>query len=258
MQLPPITTSQKKIIFFLYKFRFLLICQTQQFFHHKDSKRVKEWLKDLVNKKYINVIKDTHDRTKPYVFCLAQQAAHILKEDEDINKTFLYWLYKEKDKSEVFIQRNLFVVNAYLYFLKNKLKKSELQYFTKQDLTGYTYFPDPLPDAYIDVKEGKEHTRYFLDYFEADMPLGYIRYRVRYYVHYCEEGNWQKNTDNTPFPILLLVFDTEKRKRYISHYAQSLLEKSFTHDVEVFLTSKDNITFGKENTNIWQKVEVPD
>lgn len=258
MQLPPLTKSQKQIIFHLYKFRYLRIDQLQTLFNHKDPHRVKEWIKDLENKKYISIIKDPKDQTKPYIMCLSQQARHILKEDTDVDKNFLKWLYKEKSKSEEFINRNLFIVNSYLYFEKNKKKNSEINFFTKQDLKGYDYFPDPMPDAYIDIEEGNKNNRYFLDFFDDGIPDGNLRYRVRYYFKYWESGSWQKNTDNAPFPTILFIFENDRKKKHIYYYARPILENSFNEDIEIFLTTKDNLILNKGNTNIWQRVDVED
>ncbi len=255
MQRPNYTKSQKLIINHLYKFRYLSIHLLQQLFNHKDPKRIKEWLKDLHNNKYIEVIKDPKDVTKAYVFCLAQGSRNILKTEEGINLKFLNRLYKEKDTSENFINRHLFVAEAYLYFLKNKEKKSEINFFTKQDLTEYTYFPDPLPDAYIDVEEETGNSRYFLDYFDDNTPPGVTRYRVKNYFKYFQNGAWQANTENSPFPSILLVFSNKARKVHIDFYSKALLAKSFNNDIEIFLTTKEKVKSAESNTNIWEKVK---
>lgn len=252
---PPTFKSQRKIIDYLYKFRYLTILQTQTLFHHKDSHQIRDWLNDLVYKKYLSLISYPKDKTKAYIFCLAQRAGHILRKEEDIDENFLQWLYKEKSKSVEFINRNLFLVDAYLYFQKNKEKGSEVNFFTKQDLAGYDYFPDPLPDAYIDVKEKEGHTRYFLELFDNNIPNKVLRYRIHYYLNYAEDGEWQENTGDVPFPTLLFVCSSEKRKKHINYFTRALLEDSFNDDIEIFLTTKNNIKFAKDGINIWQKVE---
>lgn len=252
--LPSITKSQNQIIFFLSKYRYLYIDHLQQLFHHNYPNRIKEWLRDLKDKGYIEVIKDDTDRTKPYIFCLDQPASYILREDKDIDPNFLKRLYKEKDYSETFINKNLFLVDCHLYFENHKAKGEQVNFFTRQDLYGYTYFPNPMPDAYIDAKEGKHNARYFLDVFDESKSLRRWRKRVNYYFKYLDEGKWPENTDNAPFPIILIVCLTEKMKKHIYYVAKSLLKKSF-NDVEIFLTVKDKIQSGKENTDIWQRAE---
>ncbi|MDO8657637.1 MAG: hypothetical protein Q7K55_02775, partial [Candidatus Levybacteria bacterium] len=64
---PPINNYQNKILFLLYKFRFLTINQLLKYFNHKYPSRIREWLTDLKEKKYISVIMDKTDPTKPHV-----------------------------------------------------------------------------------------------------------------------------------------------------------------------------------------------
>ncbi len=252
--LPSTTKSQTKIINYQYKFRYLTINQFQQLLHHKDSRRIREWLHDLVSNKYLNIIKPKI-RTKPWVFCLAQRAGHILKKEEDIDGNFLNWLYKEKNYGETFRNHQLFIVDTYLYFLRNKEKGTEINFFTKQDLYGYGYFPDPLPDAYIDVEEKDGSTRYFLEYFDSSIPSGSVRYRVGYYIKYADNGSWKENTNNEPIPSVLFIGSTENRKKHINYYGKALLEKSFNDEIQIFVTTESNIKYAKDGVNIWQKVE---
>jgi hypothetical protein len=255
MKLPPYTKSQKKIIYHLYKFRYLSIRQLQSFFNHKDPKRIKAWASDLKDKKYIDVIKDEHDRTKPYIFCLSQKARHILEREEDIDKNFLERLYKEKTYSEEFVQRHLFIADTYKYFLKTKEKESELSFFTKQDLKGYDYFPDEIPDAYIDLQENNNNSRYFLDYFDNKAKAGNIRFRIKSYFEYYDEGSWQDNTDHAPFPGILLIIQDKYLKKHAYYYAQALLKKSMTNDIEIFVALQDSIKFPQDDIRVWDNVE---
>lgn len=254
MQLPSITKSQRRIIFYLSSFRYLTIDHLQHILFHKDPHRIKEWITDLEKKNYIAIIKDPKVRTKPYIICLDQKASHILKKDRNIDQSFLKRLYKEKKAREEFIQRLLFIASCYIYFLKHKEKTAQLNFFTQQDLQGYDYFPDPLPDAYIDQTEGKQTTRYFLDFFEKGISAGKIRFRVREYLSYADTESWQENTDNAPLPVILLIFESERLKKHIYFYTKARLEKSLDNDTEVFLTTKEQILNNRGNADIWERV----
>ncbi|OGK19528.1 hypothetical protein A2866_00125 [Candidatus Roizmanbacteria bacterium RIFCSPHIGHO2_01_FULL_39_8] len=256
MHIPTITKSQRLIISHLSSLRFLTIDHLQQLFNHKDPHRIQEWLINLEEKKFIAIIKDPKNKTTPYIICLDQKARHILKDNRDIDPRFLERLYKEKAASPDFIQRLLFVTSCYLYLLKHKDKTSELNFFTQQDLQGYDYFPDPLPDAYIDQQDGKQTTRYFLDFIESGTSPGKVRYRVREYLRYADSEGWQENTSNAPLPTILFIFTSERQKKHIYYYAKALLEKSLNSDVEIFLTTREQILNDQENVDIWQKVEV--
>lgn len=250
----PITKSQKQIILFLLKFRFTTTSQLQKYFNHKDPKRIKEWLKDLRKKKYIEAIVDSKDITKPYIYCLAAKSRSVLKENKDINKKFINRIYKEKNISKLFIEHSLFLVDAYLFFLSNKDKKSKLAFCTQQDLEGFDYLPKDL-DAYIAVETNRETKRYFLELFdEYRDKTGIIRYSVRKYLNYFQDGDWQANTNNSPLPSLFFVMANERRRAFVSHYGKAKLAKTF-EDISLYLTTQDLIRFGNGNVNIWKKVE---
>ena len=254
MQLPPYTKSQKLTIFHLFKFRYLQINHLQQLFNHRDPHRVKQWLQDLENKRYIDLIKNPKDRTKPYIFCLAQRSGHILRKEADIKENSLKWLYKEKSKEKNFIDHHLFLADTCLYFRKNKSKDAKINFFTKQDLLEYNYFPDPLPDSYIDVEEKNQNTRYFLNYFDSETPPSFIRFRLSTYFKYFKSGNWQNNTDNAAFPAILFILHNQRRKNHVDYYGKALLSKSI-HDLDIYLTTKDKIKLEEGKENIWQKVD---
>lgn len=252
MNLPPTTDQQEKIINYLYPYRYLLINQFQKLFGHSDKKRLQLALNDLVKNKYIAQIIN-EEIAKGYVYCLDQRAGHILKKDEDIDKTFLGRLYKEKSKEVPFIKKLLFIVDIHLYFLSQKQKGEELNFFTAQELSSYDYFPDPKPSAYIEVIDKKETNRYFLEYFdEYSLPI-FARKKIQYYLDYSQNGDWQANTDNAPFPTVLFVVPTYKFKKHIQYYAKAIFEKNLDDDIDLFLTTKNEIKTGQVN---WEGIET--
>ncbi len=253
MKIPSVTNKQNQIIPLLYKFRFLTVSQLQKLLHHKDPRRIKEWLKDLLDKKYIARTKLEDDITQPYIYCLAQRAKYLLKDNDNYDESILNRLYKEKSLTKNFINHLLFLADIYLFFLFQKEKDTELNFFTKQELIGYDYFPKELPDVYIAVQNKEETTRYFLDLFDDYTPLWAIRKRVKGYFQYYEENTWQENTENSPFPTILLVLPNEQVKKHILYFTKALLEKTFYGDIAIFLATKEKT---KENgQDIWEKVE---
>jgi hypothetical protein len=248
-------SHQKQILLLLYKFRFLNINQLLKYFNHKYPSRIREWLTNLKEKEYISVIVDKKDPTKLHAFCLATKAKDILQENIDYDKKFLDRLYKEKRLKENFRNHCLFIVDIYLYFLSQQDKDSTLHFLTKQDLIGYDFFPEELPDAYIAVETKDGTDKYFLDLFdEYRKPAGVARFNVRKYITYCEEGSWQANAKNSPFPTLLFIVADDRRRKHIHMYGKAKLQKTF-EDISLFLTTQDNIRFSKGKINIWKKVE---
>ena len=252
--LPPITKSQKQIILFLLKFRFTTTSQLQKYFKHKNHHRINEWLNDLKDKKYISAVVDSKNITKPYIYCLASGSRDILKENKDISKDFLNRIYKEKSLSKTFREHRLFLVDIYLFFLSQKDNNSKMAFCTQQDLESFDYLPKDL-DAYIAVETNGVTRRYFLELFdEYRDKTGVIRYSVRKYLTYFQDGSWQANTDNSPLPAIFFVMANERRKAFVSHYGKAKLAKTFD-EISLFLTTQDTIRFNKSAQNIWQKVE---
>ncbi len=252
--LPHITKSQNKIIFFLLKFRFTKTSQQQKYFNHKDPKRVKEWLKDLRKKKYITAVVDSKDVTEPYVYCLASRSRDILKENKNVSEEFLNRIYKEKGLTKIYKQHWLFLGEIFLFFLSRKDKKSKMVFCTQQDLGSFDYLPKEL-DAYIAVETNGVTKRYFLELFDGyrDKP-GIIRYAVRKYVDYFQDGSWQATTNNSPLPSIFFVMTNERRRAFVSHYGKVKLAKTF-EDFSIFVTTQDTIRFSKDKGNIWKRVE---
>src|SRR5579872_1283906 len=188
MNTPHITNKQNQIIPLLYKFRFLTVSHFQTLLNHKDPRRIKEWLTDLLNKKYIARLKLEDDITQPYIYCLAQRAKYLLRDNEKYDETILNRLYKEKNLTKNFITHLLSLADIYLFFLYQKEQDTQLSLFTKHELICYDYFPKELPDVYIATQDKKETTRYFLDIFDEYTPLWAVRKRIKEYMQYYEDS----------------------------------------------------------------------
>lgn len=252
-----ITNSQKQILLYLYKFRFLTTTHFQKLFNHKKPQTDQEWLKDLKDQGYIvsRYSRGKRDEnTKPSVYYLGSKARHILKKEEGCELEALNLIYKEKRKSEKFIEHCLTLADIYLYILSQKEENEEIKFFTKTTLTGYDYFPEPFPDAFI-IKKDKEQTRmYFLDLFDDYTPSFVYRKRVKQYLKYSADGDWGANTNNSPFPTLLFVCPSETTKKHVYWYGKSVIAKSF-EQVSLHVTTKDIIKFAKDSTTVWQEVK---
>lgn len=255
--LTPLTKTQKLILFLLYKFRFLTTYHLQTILNHKNPHRTQSWLKDLKEKGYIVSMYQRNVRsenTKSSVLYLTPLARHILKKDSKVELKALSLIYKEKKRTKKFINHCLLLADIYLYFLSQKKKKEKLQFFTKTTLTGYEYFPKPMPDAYIAIKDEKKTRRYFLDLFDEYTPPFVYRKRIKQYLDYSVGGDWGANTNKTLFPIILFVCPNESARKHVYWYGKNVIEKSF-EEIHLYVTTIDTLKFSNGNTDIWQKVE---
>lgn len=251
--IPKITSKEKQVPKLLYKFRYLYSIHIQKALKHKNHHRINEWLNDLISKGFIEKIDDDEkDVTKPAIYCLAQKAKYILQDDKNINKNFLKWLYKEKDRDEKFITHHLSLAGIYIFFLSQQKKNTTLHLFNKHELKKFKFFPQDLPDAYIAIKTKNGNSRYFLNLFEEYTPKWVLRNTVKAYIAYFESGDWQSNTKEK-FPKILLVASDENSKKHLNFFTRSKIN-IFEEDLSFYLTTKDKLKNGNTE-NIWQKVE---
>ncbi len=258
MLLPNITNKQKEILFQLYRFRFLRTHQLQYILGHKNPKRIQAWLKDLREKKYIKTDYDPRsfiENTQAAIYYLAPRSIHILTENKNCDPSILKRIYKEKTRKKKFIDHCLAIADVYVFFLSQRAKSEELYFFTESDLLRFDYFPDPLPAAYISIKTEKGIRRYFLDLFDDYTPPFVFRSRFKQYLEYFEEGKWEENTNDSPFPSILFICPNKRLKNHTYFYTKAVLDKTFTDEVALFLTTKEILENNNAHGEIWQRVE---
>lgn len=254
---PKISKQQTRILYLLYKFRYLHTKQIQSLLQHKNPQRTQEWLKTLRELGFIRLYKEPKtykDYATPYVYQLGLKARHILKNDPACDMKVLNKIYKKENLSEPFIDRCLTIADLYLFFQSKTEKNEELTFFTESELITYSYFPktEPGAGAYLTLTKNDETRKYFLEYFAKEITPGELRYRFKKYLKYFDSGEWEEHTKEESIPTLLFVFALSRRKNYIRLYARSVLDKKIDENIELFVTTKEKIHQG--NTSIWEKV----
>ena len=253
METPTVTKKQIEILILLYRFRFLNRQHVQIMLNHKTPHRVKEWLFDLTRK---GMLSRTYSRkfgenTKPAVYFLDKKSRDILKGQEGINADLLNKVYREKTRSQDFRERSMFLADIFLN-LKSQAK-GEFHFFTKTELEDHKYLPNPHPNAYIAVKEGKETKRYFLEIVSEQVPRYALRKHIEYLFKYYSSGIWQKTTKH-PFPTILLVCPNYVTRAFLSKFISQT--RGYEEDeLSFFLTTEDQIRTRGVKNDIWQKAD---
>ena len=124
-------------------------------------------------------------------------------------------LYKDKNASVSFIAHSMSVFNIYLS-LRN-LYGDKPHFFTKtfMNIEKYDYIIKPLPDAHIALvvgnKDSKKRKRFFVDYFEDDVPFFVLIRRIKKYLRYYEEDEWPGDV----FPVVLFITESPRRQKQL-------------------------------------------
>lgn len=235
-----IKPKQYQILNLIYRFRFLNRKQIQQILNHKNHYRTQEWLKDLIQNKFINQYYDNNLATTPAIFSLASNGRKCLKESNEFKIEILNRVWRESKYSIEFKEHCLTLASVYIN-LNNQINnsKSKLFFYTKVDLYDIGHLIKPYPDAYFAIENNEGIKRYFLDIFD-DLPPSVLRKRVSQYFEYFNSDEWQDNTDRE-FPEIILVCPNRRLKNHLFYYIQNKLGEegpSFYLAVKEMILSK--------------------
>jgi hypothetical protein len=231
-----LNAEQLEVLELLYKFRFGSNDLIAQYFGKRDRSFVFKRLSILLEQGLIGKRFDSSYRIqgKPAAYYLLPAGIKKLSEYRDIEVTItrVKMAYKDKTVSEDFISHCLQALGAF-----NQLKRiygDAIRFYTKVDLNveTYDYFPKPLPDAFLSLKEQDQTRRYFLEILDAATPLFVLRKRIKQYLDYYESGAWDDT--GSEFPIVLLVCQSNKQEKQL----QSTISKALENETEpVFATT---------------------
>lgn len=238
MKLKP---RQEEILIYLYRFRYLNRSQIQKLLNHKHFNRIIIWLNQLATEGYIRKYYNPKTITVAARYSLGLKARKYLlqkctEKGSKIQSKLLNRIWREPKLSEQFHSHCLFLADIYLSLLTLTNKTNAvLHFFTKTDLHGHDYLPNPHPDAYIAIKEKHGKTkRYFLDIFDPLPPRMVLRRRIKQYVDYFDDNIWQEYTKHS-FPQIILVSPDERSKRYLFRFIQKMME--YTTDLKFHLST---------------------
>src|SRR6266567_2217243 len=230
-ELPTITKKQEEIITLIYRFRFINRKQLQRFLKHKDAKRINTWLKDLVEKKYLGRIYSHKllENTKPAIYYLNNNGIIWIRYEkgmeygatnEQLDTTYLKKFYQDKHASETFINHCITIFELY-----TQLKEAEANSNDKLDYHVETktemwitkklhLYPDEdfkelkqyIPDLYWEklknpYNENISSSTFFLELFDHHVPKYAIKYRVKQYIKFKEDGKWDYYSGLVKYPF---------------------------------------------------------
>ncbi|MEX0616621.1 MAG: replication-relaxation family protein [Candidatus Woykebacteria bacterium] len=251
MESPNITKKQTEIPYLLYRFRFLNTRHIQTMMNHKDPRRSNRWLLDLTKKGILErtYSKKFGENTKPAVYFLAKGSRNILKGRKGVNEALLNRIYRERTRSQSFRDQSMFIADVYLN-LKSQTK-GEYHFFTKSELEDHKYLPNPHPEAYIAINEGKELKRYFLKIIDKQVPRFVIRNQIKDLFKYYSSEKWQNQTKN-PFPTVLIICPSYVTRAFVAKF---IAETRGYEEAELnfYLSTEDQIKAKGIKPDIWQK-----
>lgn len=290
--LPKITLKQKEIMDLVYRFRFVNRKQIQRLLNHKDPKRINSWLKDLVDKKYFGRIYSHKllENTKPAIYYLHNNGILWVRHekgsghDGELDFKYLKKFYQDKHASLTFINHCTTLSEFYTQFKEyergiNKDKKKEILMYSFETKTemwidkqlrlqkgeDFNEIKQSIPDLYFErilnpYGNNIKSQTFFLELFDPHVPRYAIRYRIKQYIKFREEGNdWKlySGLDNK-FPIILLVFPHQQKINAVSKFINDELLYSYDSGDMTFLVTTYQKAITETligNNNIWKEIK---
>ncbi len=217
-----ITNKQKEILLLLYRFRFLNRQHIQTLLRHKNKKNINTWLKDLTEKGYINRIfkRSWTENSVPAKYYIALNGIRYLKTNPDCKKEYLRKLYREKDRSQKFIDKCLFIADIYIRFLKDSVENiTHYQFSTQSDYTPGSIVTDIMPDFLVITGNNNVKQYHLFQLFPEGTPRFAVRKRIEQYMTFLtEEDGTHLNA------VLHLVAHTEALYVYLTRHTERILE----------------------------------
>lgn len=258
-----ITTKQEEILTLLYKYKFLNRIQIQTFLKHKDHRRINSWLKDLIQKQYINRIwsNSYYERTMPAIYYLAPNSLGYLERRYYITSKYFPKVAEEATLSENFISDSLFLADISLSFLTNKAEKVTLTAMTQTELaefdSKYSFLAEARikPSLIFAEKAGKKSmTKYYIyEMIDKYSSMVSIRSKIKKYFEMYYSGEWKNNVDGK-FPYLYFVCPSLYLIIYAKRYARRIRSEDYEDaDFPIKFAHAENVKSSGIKADIWEK-----
>ncbi len=236
-----ITKKQKEILLLLYRFRFLNRHHIQTLLHHKAPTTINNWLKDLKEKEYIHRIpkKSWTENSIPAKYYIAKNGIRYFKTQEKCHKQYLARLYREKDRSQGFIDQCLYIAEVYVRLQEHtNTSSSSYQFSTQSDLTPGSIVHEILPDFLIINKTGKVPKFSAYELIKEGTPRFAIRSRIQRYIDYFQEEENALNVNIT------FICD-KKLYKFVNRFVTRLLDEDESIYIPLSVKSKQDDIFQK-------------
>jgi hypothetical protein len=221
-------------------------------------------LKDLREKQYVQWIYSTDfvEKTKPAIYYLGINGIRYLKTLDQYPIEELRKRYRDADRSRTFIDRSLLVADCCLSLQIINASGTIKASFNYIPETSYI---DPNHDYHFlaehDVlrpnlcivkhdKRGVVTANYLLEIFDSSLPRYRLRYRLKKYVTYLEDGEWEGDGSA---PIILLVCPGITELIYAKRSTKILIEDTYEDDLHIRFTTTELLRKEGIAAKMWEE-----
>lgn len=249
--------KQQDLLKLIAKYRFVTIANVQAFYDLKSRGGVHEKLSVLIKSGYLALRYDKgyKFRYRAGSYYLTPKGLRAIQELAPyITDGTIRNAYADKNASEQLLDASSKVFELAQTFTR---LYPNMKTFTQRQLSGFDYFPKPLPDLYIAHIKEDGTTRYFLYHLRDGKRYDVaVNSRVRQIISYLESGRYAESENE--FPTILFVCDSPAIERLAGRITRSLLNKSY-ESMLTYTTSTGALLQQKTSDEaIWTSLEAPD
>jgi hypothetical protein len=193
-----ITKKQQTILTILFTFRFINSKQIQQLLSHKDHRRINSWLKDLMEKEYVE--RDFQPifgtLTKPAIYFLSIKGRDFIRKTYFVDDIYLARLREDKKRLKAFRIRCQIVADCFLLLFPDQVNEYAniiFQFVTPAFYKDLDYNLTSLlkPDAYGYLKNADGITHIFFSILDAYIPKMMLRNKIQHIFTTLNEETWE-------------------------------------------------------------------
>lgn len=175
---------------------------------------------------------------KPASYHLTLQAIKRLREEPDINKQVLHTRYKDRSLSQAFIDHNLNVMRMYLDI--TKAYPNTYSIFTKTELADYDYFPEPLPDLYLQrINPDTIQTEaYIIDTFSEHNMNFIIKKRIDVYFKHYEDEGW---LEGYSYPNVIILVSSSTTVASLNRYIEKKMDDEYIDKSDINIVAQSSL-----------------
>lgn len=231
---------------------------------HADKRRIAAWLQDLRAKHYLEWIYDGHDfakKTQPAIYYLGINGIRLFRtrDPEEYPIEELRKRYREDTRSRAYIDRCLLLADCCVALQqvndddtdtsKSYYYETEAEYLSESFfhfLTDSELIHPHLCFSRLDYESGgepvTEHT-YFLEVFDANYPRYRMAKRLKDYIEYLDDKEWEGATEDDKAPIILLVCPRTTDLIYAKRRTRGLYSSQYIQDKDTPKEERLHIRF---------------
>lgn len=253
MTIAQITKKQEQILLLIYRFRFLTRIHLQTILHHKDEKRINEWLKDLTQKQYLGRILKKQERISntPAIYHLGLNGIRFIKTQSVCEPTYTRKLYTESGRSATFISQCLLITDIYISLSTKYEDSPNFAFYTPTDFSREGIIKEISP--HFVFRKGEDTSYSVVEIFGDKIPRRALRSRIERYITFFTKGEWIKA--ESP-PNILFICPTVGIELYAIKHVREILTEENISNLRIYSAINDHVKNLGIQAEIWNEVEV--